>query len=67
MHYIQGFQSAKFRQYDYGSAENLLIYNSVEPPDYDLANITVPIALFYGPGDTLDDIMVNKEIFNIHI
>ncbi|XP_029675085.1 lipase 3-like [Formica exsecta] len=65
VHYTQGFQSAKFRQYDYCSAENLLIYNSVEPPDYDLANITVPIALFYGPGDTLDDIMDVKKLYRV--
>ncbi|XP_029178096.1 lipase 3-like [Nylanderia fulva] len=56
-HYSQGFQSGKFCQYDYGCAKNLLIYNSVEPPDYDLSKIMVSIALFYGPGDTLVDIV----------
>lgn len=60
-HYIQIFQSGKFRQYDYGRAKNILIYNSVEPPDYNLTSITLPIALFYGPGDLLDNIMVNNE------
>ncbi|KAL6431781.1 hypothetical protein ACFW04_007353 [Cataglyphis niger] len=48
-----GIQSGKFRQYDYGRAKNLLIYNSMEPPDYDLANIKVPIALFYANNDWL--------------
>lgn len=33
----------------------------MEPPDYNLANITIPTALFYGPGDLLDNIMVNNE------
>ncbi|KAL6417516.1 hypothetical protein ACFW04_007353 [Cataglyphis niger] len=53
IHYAQGIQSGKFRQYDYGRAKNLLIYNSMEPPDYDLANIKVPIALFYANNDWL--------------
>ncbi|KAM0729350.1 Lipase 3 [Formica fusca] len=57
LHYIQGYQSGKFRQYDYGHEKNLVIYNSPEPPDYDLVNITVPIALFYGPGDWLVNII----------
>ncbi|XP_070157969.1 uncharacterized protein [Polyergus mexicanus] len=65
VHYTQGFQSGKFRQYDYGSTKNLLIYNSVEPPDYDLTNITVPIALFYSSGDTLDDIMDVKKLYRL--
>ncbi|XP_050454052.1 lipase 1-like isoform X1 [Cataglyphis hispanica] len=63
--YVQGFQSNKFRQYDYGSARNLLIYNSVEPADYNLANIMIPIALFYGPGDTLDNIMGVKKLYRM--
>ncbi|XP_025265054.1 lipase 3-like [Camponotus floridanus] len=36
VHYIQLFQSGKFRQYDYGRAKNILIYNSIEPPEYNL-------------------------------
>jgi len=61
VHYAQMIQSGKFRQYDYGRAKNILIYNSMEPPEYNLTNITIPIALFYGPGDLLDNIMVNNE------
>lgn len=61
MHYAQEIQSGKFRQYDYGRAKNLLIYNSVEPPDYDLASITVPIALFYSDNDWLASTVVGNE------
>lgn len=61
MHYVQGYQSGKFRQYDYDQAKNLMIYNSVEPPDYYLANITIPIALFYAKNDWLIDIEVGKK------
>ncbi|XP_071571688.1 lysosomal acid lipase/cholesteryl ester hydrolase [Temnothorax nylanderi] len=53
VHFGQEIESGKFRQYDYGSEKNLLIYNATEPPDYNLANITVPIALFYADNDWL--------------
>ncbi|EFN60337.1 Lipase 3 [Camponotus floridanus] len=57
IHFVQEVESGKFCKYDYGREENLLIYNSVEPPDYDLSNITIPIALFYANNDWL----VNKK------
>ncbi|XP_072761544.1 lipase 3-like [Anoplolepis gracilipes] len=65
VHYTQVFQSGKFRQYDYGRRKNLFIYNSVEPPEYDLANIMIPIALFYGPGDWLEDHVNVKSLYRI--
>lgn len=61
MHYVQGYQSGKFRQYDYDQAKNLMIYNAVEPPDYDLANITIPIALFYSKNDWIIGIEVGTK------
>ncbi|GAB1867615.1 Lipase [Camponotus japonicus] len=64
-HYFQGFQTGKFRKYDYGRVKNLLIYNSLEPPDYNLANIMIPIALFYGPGDWLIDTVDVKRLYRI--
>lgn len=60
-HYVQGIQAGKFRKYDYGRAKNLLIYNSVEPPDYDLANIKIPIALLYSSNDWLISVRVSNE------
>ncbi|KMQ90701.1 lipase 3 [Lasius niger] len=63
LHYVQGLQSGKFRQFDYGREKNLLMYNSSEPPNYDLANITVPIALFYGSGDRLVNIVDVKRLY----
>ncbi|GAB1867622.1 Lipase [Camponotus japonicus] len=53
LHYAEIFKSGKFRKYNYGRAKNLLIYNSTKPPNYDLSNITVPIALFYADNDWL--------------
>ncbi|GAB1867626.1 Lipase [Camponotus japonicus] len=65
VHYAQILQSGKFRQYDYGRAKNILIYNSIEPPEYNLTNITIPIALFYGPGDLLDNIMHIRRLYHL--
>lgn len=80
LHYVQEIHSGKFRKYDYGYVKNLLIYNSVEPPDYDLSKTTVPIALFYANNDQLivanvsngkvdtylnnENILYNKELLD---
>ncbi|XP_072747886.1 lysosomal acid lipase/cholesteryl ester hydrolase-like [Anoplolepis gracilipes] len=53
LHYIQIYKSNRFCQYDYGHAENLFKYHTILPPNYNLTNIKVPIALFYGLGDLL--------------
>ncbi|KMQ82709.1 lipase 3, partial [Lasius niger] len=53
LHFTQEIQSGKFCRYDYGREKNFLIYNSVEPPDYNVTSITVPIALFYSDGDLM--------------
>ncbi|KMQ82045.1 lipase 3, partial [Lasius niger] len=67
LHFIQVYQSDKFRQYNYGREKNLLMYNSPEPPNYDLANITIPIALFYGSGDWLiNTVHFFKDVKRLH-
>lgn len=53
VHYGQGVNSGKFRQYDYGMLENLNRYGSINPPDYPLENIRCPIALHYSDNDWL--------------
>ncbi|KAL6431813.1 hypothetical protein ACFW04_007358 [Cataglyphis niger] len=65
LHYIQIYQSDKFRQYDYGREKNQLMYNSPEPPDYNLTSITIPIALFYGPGDWAIDVVDVKRLYDL--
>lgn len=64
IHYNQEMVSGKFRQYDYGSKKNRVIYNATEPPEYNLFNITVPIALFYADNDWLADPQVSSEEIN---
>lgn len=60
VHFAQEVESGKFRQYDYGREKNLLIYNATEPPDYNLTNITVPIALLYADNDWLATSLVGN-------
>nr|XP_034176014.1 lipase 3-like [Osmia lignaria] len=66
IHYAQEINSGYFRQYDYGSEENMRIYSSTEPPKYNLSNIATPLALFCGPNDWLSsstDVMrLNAEL-----
>jgi pimeloyl-ACP methyl ester carboxylesterase len=55
-HWAQLVQSGKFRMYDYGFAENLIVYGTLTPPDYPLQNLVSPkIAFFTGTKDDLAD------------
>ncbi|XP_047122052.1 lipase 3-like [Schistocerca piceifrons] len=51
-HIIFSF-SGHFRQYNYGILKNFKRYGKATPPDYNLANVTAPVYLFYGPNDWL--------------
>ncbi|XP_025265041.1 lipase 3 isoform X2 [Camponotus floridanus] len=65
LHYAQVFDSDKFRKYDYGRVKNLLIYNSMDPPNYDLSNITVPVALSYADNDWFISIEDVKRLYHL--
>ncbi|CAG9826897.1 unnamed protein product [Diabrotica balteata] len=52
-HILQWKLNGLFSQYDYGMIKNEQIYNSIKPPIYDLSNMTVPVALFYGKNDLI--------------
>lgn len=53
-HFVQCMRSKKFKRYDYGKKENLQLYGSEDPIEYDLKSITdFPIALFSGLGDKI--------------
>ncbi|XP_043264592.1 lipase 3-like [Colletes gigas] len=51
VHYSQEISSGYFRQYDYGGKKNIEIYNSTEPPSYNLSKIAIPITLIYAQND----------------
>ncbi|KYN08589.1 PREDICTED: lipase 3-like [Cyphomyrmex costatus] len=65
VHFAQGHNSGKFRQYDYGCTKNLQIYNTPEPPDYNLANITTPFAMVYAENDWLSSIPDVKRLISL--
>lgn len=49
---MQNFYSGGFRHFDYGWRNNA-IYNSTQPPDYDLNVIKVPVYVYAGPWDLI--------------
>lgn len=53
IHYGQLVKNRRFSQYDYGMKINLEIYGSEEPPEYNLTNVVVPIAYYYGKTDII--------------
>ncbi|KAK9882061.1 hypothetical protein WA026_018911 [Henosepilachna vigintioctopunctata] len=57
LHYAQEILSGNFRKFDFGRQGNLRKYKVMQPPKYNLRNITTPVAIFYSQGDTL----VNKK------
>ncbi|CAL8134276.1 unnamed protein product [Orchesella dallaii] len=54
-HYGQFITTCKFQHYDYGPALNIKKYNSAQPPEYNLQNITAPTYFFYGEQDNLSE------------
>jgi hypothetical protein len=54
-HWAQMVRQNRFQKYDYGLIGNPLHYGSLFPPQYDLSNVQVPVALFSGDKDALAD------------
>ncbi|KAJ8974133.1 hypothetical protein NQ317_004499 [Molorchus minor] len=59
-HYTQEVFSGYFRQFNYGSHENVIKYGSVVPPAYNLSLATAPIALFHSKNDWLVSILLDR-------
>lgn len=53
LHYGQEVNSGHFRQFDHGRIGNLLHYKRITPPDYNLNNVKVPVAVYYSTDDWL--------------
>ncbi|XP_041978334.1 lipase 3-like [Aricia agestis] len=63
VHFAQEVVSGgKFQQFDYGS-NNMRVYNSNTPPEYDLSKITLPITLMWAENDLLSS---EKDIMMLH-
>lgn len=52
-HFSQNYLSGQFRNYDHGTAANMIIYGKPTPPSYNLSKITAPVALHFGNNDLL--------------
>ncbi|KAG8035475.1 hypothetical protein G9C98_006921 [Cotesia typhae] len=74
IHFSQDVEFNVFAKYDYGEEENVKIYNSSKPTDYDLSKVTSPTALIYSEADwysnptdveALFDLLPN--IIDVHI
>lgn len=59
VHYAQGVNSARFRQYDHGLIGNMQRYGSTSPPDYPLGRVTAPVALHFSDNDWLAAVVVS--------
>ncbi|KAK1117491.1 hypothetical protein K0M31_016524 [Melipona bicolor] len=57
-HFGQVVQSSKFRKFDYGFVGNIEKYGKIQPPDYNLGNVTLPVYLHYGANDVIIDVQV---------
>ncbi|XP_026468936.1 lipase 3-like [Ctenocephalides felis] len=69
IHYAQLIRNKRFAKYDHGVLDNKDLYNSLVPPNYDLAQISCPVALYYGDMDNLatpqDVKHLSKELPNV--
>jgi lysosomal acid lipase/cholesteryl ester hydrolase len=63
LHYLQLVDSNKFREYDYGRAGNLVHYNRIEAPEYDLKRVTVPVFIYCAQ----QDIVVSEKVSPMRI
>ncbi|XP_018019014.1 uncharacterized protein LOC108675500 [Hyalella azteca] len=52
-HFGQFVNSDGMRMYNFGPAENMRRYGQPDPPRYDLSTVTSPVAVIWGPGDTV--------------
>ncbi|KAH8300498.1 hypothetical protein KR018_009208, partial [Drosophila ironensis] len=53
IHFLQLWESHKFRQYDWGTKKNQELYGQDTPPDYDLSLITAPTHSYSSNNDAL--------------
>lgn len=52
-HYGQNSVAGEFRKFDFGRLQNLIRYNSISPPIYDLKAVTAQVAVYYAKNDWL--------------
>ncbi|XP_054838095.1 gastric triacylglycerol lipase-like [Eublepharis macularius] len=63
IHWKQAVIYGKLQAYDYGQIGNLLHYNQIQPPEYNIANMNVPAAIWEGGNDWLSNPADNALLF----
>lgn len=72
VHYAQlHLTDNKFQKYDFGNDGNIEHYGTSTPPEYNLDNVKVPVALFLGDKDDLatiaDGHTLEKKLPNVSL
>lgn len=57
----------KFTQFDYGRRENVERYGTAEPPEYDLAMVTVPVYIFWSQNDPISPPQVTLDFSSFNL
>lgn len=64
IHLGQLIQSGRFQQFDYGTIRNLIEYHQMSPPQYNLKNVTAPVAIYYAEKDWLTTVKDVRKLMN---
>ncbi|XP_014213302.1 lipase 3-like [Copidosoma floridanum] len=62
-HFLQQVTVNELRKFDYGAENNLLMYNSSVPPNYDISQIRVPVAVFWSENDWT---VVKEDVYHFY-
>ncbi|KOX72951.1 Lipase 3 [Melipona quadrifasciata] len=63
--FMVSHSQGNFRKFDYGLSGNIEIYNDINPPDYNLGNILLPVYLHYATNDTIADVQDVLELYEV--
>lgn len=70
LHHVQDLNSGGFNHFNYGIMRNIQMYNSTQPPIYNVSRIRAPTILIYGDTDTIavepSVMILAKNISNLH-
>jgi len=64
LQYLQHSVVDKFQKYDFGSITNQQEYGQSSPPQYDLSNVSAPVALYHSDGDLLTNIVDVQKLIS---
>jgi len=65
LHIVQMVKTGRFQKFDHGSSKkNMEAYGEPIPPEIDISQIKVPIAMFMPQNDILGNIKDSKDIIS---